>query len=198
MRPNDSLLRALVANPRPLPPPRPQALHVAPQQPLPANLRVGPADPSQTTNSPFSGGVTPNPTNLLHPPVPKLGTAQADFVAPVYQQAQLPARGAQNLPNLFTALRGSSSGATSGGDISGPTQSSLPTLPAGQSYSPNTIAFAQQNGPSIGAPQQTMIHSQAPPQTATLKAPLSGSLIAALAQAGKRLGSGGGSNIIRT
>jgi hypothetical protein len=44
----------------------------------------------------------------------------------------------------------------------------LPTLPTGQDYSPNTIAFAQQHGPSIGAPQQTTIRSQAPPVTPNL------------------------------
>jgi hypothetical protein len=124
--------------------------------------------------------------------------APPNFTAPTYAPltAQAPARGvtlAQNVPALFQALLGGATGATGGG-IAGPTPPTLPTLPAGQNYSANTLAFAQQNGPSIGAPQQTMIHAGTAPVTPKL----SGGLLAALAQQGRRLGSGAGSNIIRT
>jgi hypothetical protein len=175
-RGRDSLLKALVASPHPLPPAQPRALSVAPAAPLPANLRFGPMSPGITTNTPFSGAVSRQPLNVAHPQQPRLGFAQADFVAPRYQQAQIPARLA-NVPPLLAALAG---GATLLGSGSGAT--AAPAARAGGTVPPPPPPTA----PSYPTPTQTN--------------PVTGvsALISALSDLGIRFNpSAGGSNYVK-
>jgi hypothetical protein len=192
-KPNDSLLKLLVAPPHPLAQPRPQALHVAPQQPLPPNMRFGPTQPGITTNTPFSGGVSANPLNVAHPPAPRLGFAQADFVAPRYQQAQMPARAAPLLTTLFPLVASVlAGGAGGGGALGGATATPPPpprTIPAPSSWTTPGYQTNLPATPSLGPPGPTLTANPQAGQAA---------LLAALAGQGLRFNpSAGGSSYVK-
>jgi hypothetical protein len=180
MRRNDSLLRALVASPHPLPPPQPRGLTVAPSMPLPQNLRFGPANPNQVTNSPFSGAVAGRGAlNVVHPQQESMPTFTAPTYAPL--TAQPPARMGTVLPSLLTALVGAGAAAP-GGPV--PVSGATPTPPP----PPPAVHPATWTGPWAG--------QENAPMTPAGLAPL----LAALAQAGKKLNpsAGGGTNYVKS
>src|SRR6266536_2123503 len=84
--------QALVAPATALALPRPpRGPIVAPQAPLPQNIRFGPVSPGQVTSSRFSGGVSPGPINPVHPAAPPV--FQAPTYAPLALMAALAATG---------------------------------------------------------------------------------------------------------
>src|SRR6266496_2183671 len=100
--------QALVAPATPLAPPHPHPVLVAPQAPLPQNIRFGPVSPGQVTSSRFSGGVSPGPVNPVHPAAPPT------FTAPSYAPFA-----AQAPHALMAALAATGVGAPSPGHFNG-------------------------------------------------------------------------------
>jgi hypothetical protein len=187
----NDLLRQLIASPHALPPAAPRPLTVAPQAPLPGNLRFGPTNPSQTTNSPFSGGVTGRvPLNVVHPDTP-------NFQAPTYSPLGAVGPAHPIISALVASLIGGGTGAAPppGPPGPGPAQSLSPS-PSPGSYPGLADAFrtaTAQAGPVSSLPSAF--------NTATSQAgPVSGlaAALATLAQQGRKIGSGGGSNYTRS
>jgi hypothetical protein len=180
-RRNDSLLRALVASPHALPPPHPQALTVAPQRPLPAQLGFGPASPSALGRGTFSGAVTKNPLSVVHP------QPQAEFQPPAYAPLQ-PIRAKapdvlQNVPAVLSALAQPAAGSTGAAAGAAATAQGVPTaLPPNPPFTSPAIPSVQYNqqGNTIAVPQKL--------PTVTAGGQVSSALIAAFAQIRQRLG----------
>jgi hypothetical protein len=151
--------------------------------PLPPNLRFGPANPNQVTNSPFSGAVAGRGAlNVVHP------QDTPTFQAPVYSPlgAQQPAA-----RTLLTALAPILGATLMGGGTGGTTATAAPTPPGGTIPAPSswTTPGYQTNlppTPDLGPSTATLSTNPAAGQVA---------LLAALAGRGLRFNpSAGGSN----
>lgn len=167
-QPRGDLLRQLISSPHALPPAAPRALTVAPQAPLPGNLRFGPMSPGQVTNSPFSGGVAGrSPINLVHPDAPQ------NFRAPSYA----PLGAVQPHPlavPLLNALTGAIGPGVAGNGIP-------PAPPGGSALGPTILGAPRTAGIDAAAGQQAISPLRAP--SGSLSA-----LLSTLAQSGQKIG----------